>query len=421
MLLRSSGGDLGLSASQPGTGCLEEDVTSPQTTDYDDPDPGQGYYYLVRGVSCSAEAGTYDTSGPWLIRSRDPQLQGASSACTCEPSDDPDADGFCSAFDNCPAIFNIDQEDVDGDGYGDACDCSATNPNCTTDCTDSDLDGFCVTTDCDDDPGACGASCFPGNPEGDPCDAYDNDCDLAVDEDPCSDGFSCTSGETCTDGVCTGVEECPPGQYCDPQGECAGSVELVFVDDGVYTGTHDTYIMESAPDTTHGAQDYWEWDTHHGSPPGWTFGLIRFDGIIGDEPERIPPGARVISASLRLVVSDKGAVPAGEIREALVDWNESTETWDTFGGEPGVQADEIGGYVTDAPVALGVFDADVTASVQAWADDPSGNRGWIFAPNSSNGVHVRSAEYAVAADRPRLTVQVVVPFLTMAEIPPACE
>ena len=158
LLLRSSGGDFGLSASQPAMGCLEEDVTAPQTTDFDDPGLGEGFYYLVRGVSCAAEAGTYDTSGPSQIRSRDPQLQGATSACTCDPSDDPDGDGFCSAFDNCPTVFNIDQEDLDGDAFGDACDCNATNPTCTTDCTDVDLDGFCVTSDCDD----LEADTFPG-------------------------------------------------------------------------------------------------------------------------------------------------------------------------------------------------------------------------------------------------------------------
>jgi hypothetical protein len=36
------------------------------------------------------------------------------------------------------------------DGVGDACDCAPENLHCSTDCTDSDGDGYCITTDCDD-------------------------------------------------------------------------------------------------------------------------------------------------------------------------------------------------------------------------------------------------------------------------------
>ena len=77
--------------------------------------------------------------------------------------------------------------------------------------------------------------------------------------------------------------------------------------------------------------------------------------------------------------------------------------WNTFGGEPGVQPDEVGAYVADAPTDMGTVDIDVTSSLQAWANDPNANHGWIVVPNSTNGVHVRSAEYAVAAERPKLT------------------
>jgi cysteine-rich repeat protein len=36
---------------------------------------------------------------------------------------DPDLDGISSALDNCPLVFNPQQEDIDMDGTGDACDC----------------------------------------------------------------------------------------------------------------------------------------------------------------------------------------------------------------------------------------------------------------------------------------------------------
>lgn len=42
--------------------------------------------------------------------------------CTEGGSGDPDADGVCSADDNCPAVANPTQADLDGDSLGDACD-----------------------------------------------------------------------------------------------------------------------------------------------------------------------------------------------------------------------------------------------------------------------------------------------------------
>jgi hypothetical protein len=48
---------------------------------------------------------------------------------------------------------------------------------------------------------------------------------------------------------------------------------------------------------------------------------------------------------------------------------------------------------------------NVTASLESWVDAPADNRGWIFLPNATNGVEVRSSEYSVEAERPRLTVE----------------
>jgi hypothetical protein len=48
-------------------------------------------------------------------------LADACDACPVDPANDADADGFCGDVDNCPEVYNPDQTDSDGDGTGDAC------------------------------------------------------------------------------------------------------------------------------------------------------------------------------------------------------------------------------------------------------------------------------------------------------------
>ena len=75
------------------------------------------------------------------------------------------ADYVLDNTDNCPAIANADQADLDNDGIGDVCD------------TDADGDGFDAPEDCNDfDP-----AINPGATE--ICDGIDNNCDDEVDED----------------------------------------------------------------------------------------------------------------------------------------------------------------------------------------------------------------------------------------------
>jgi hypothetical protein len=79
-----------------------------------------------------------DWDGDGLCSNEDP--------CPLDPQNDADGDGFCADVDNCPNVFNPDQLDADGDGYGDAC---PVTPECN-DGLDNDLDGL---IDFPDDPG----------------------------------------------------------------------------------------------------------------------------------------------------------------------------------------------------------------------------------------------------------------------------
>ena len=94
------------------------------------------------GPGCDLCVNSYDPAQP------DADGDGWGDTCDRCPgqpgNDDPDRDGVCEPFDNCPFDENADQADSDGDGVGDACDrCIGATP----DSRDNDGDGICDGVD----------------------------------------------------------------------------------------------------------------------------------------------------------------------------------------------------------------------------------------------------------------------------------
>ena len=165
-----------------------------------------------------------------------------------------------------------------------------------------------------------------------------------------------------------------------------------------YAGTQDTFLDGSAVTTVRGAGDTFEFDLDADKNRA-TIGLLRFDGIF----DVIPPGATIVSASVTVDVVGEGD-SAGEIHPALVDWSQATATWDNFGGDPGVQSDELGPMIAPERADVGMQSFDATSSVAAWARGEA-NRGWVLVATSSDGVDMSSSESTLVPSRPLLVVR----------------
>ena len=154
-------------------------------------------------------------------------------------------------------------------------------------------------------------------------------------------------------------------------------------------------------------------------------GLLKFDDIFGNEPGQIPFGATINSAELKVFVQDSSnASMQMSLYRMLTDWDESTATWNFFGGSTGgiggVQASE--GESSDLPPDAVLFDSkttpnsatagifDVTKSLEYWAAGAA-NFGWLIESAATNGWDFRTNN-SNAADRPVLTIDWNMPAAT---------
>jgi len=148
----------------------------------------------------------------------DLDADGALDADETDPADDDsDDDGSDDGTDNCPLEYNPDQDDLDGDGFGDDCD------------DDVDGDGYEADEDCDD----LDAAVSPGATES-WYDGVDQDCDGASDYDADGDGYDSDAhgGDDCDD---TGPDTYPGATdhwYDGVDADCAGDSDFDMDGDG---------------------------------------------------------------------------------------------------------------------------------------------------------------------------------------------
>ena len=129
--------------------------------------------------------------------------------------------------------------------------------------------------------------------------------------------------------------------------------------------------------------------------------MISFQNIFGTDDGQIPVGASIQSASLAYNVSNSGET--ANVHDVTVDWAE-TVTFDSFGGDVGVQAADHGSLVGLGHGEIGTNLVDVTLNLASCSNDPTRNHGWVFFPSGGGGVDFRSSEWHAIVERPKLTV-----------------
>jgi len=179
-----------------------------------------------------------------------------------------------------------------------------------------------------------------------------------------------------------------------------------------YNNTVDTFIRQPAPTTEFSTNTGLEWDGEVTSGQGDDeVAMIRFENIFGSNSGQIPVDATIVSANLKYRVSNvsNSQGDSANMYESLVSWQENV-TWNVFGGEAGVQADEYANLVGTAPATAvnTEYTINVTASLQRWLSNPNTNLGWILTPTANDGVVLFSSESATVSNRPLLEVTYVV-------------
>ena len=140
-------------------------------------------------------------SGDWMVETGNARQVAVAMNGTSSASDlsDIDCDNVPNDIDNCPALYNPDQADTDGDGVGDACDLCTADPN-----NDADNDGYCIGN----------GYLAPKTGDNDNCPTVYNPDQTDSDDDGAGDVCDvCTvdpNNDADNDGICVGSGYLPP-------------------------------------------------------------------------------------------------------------------------------------------------------------------------------------------------------------------
>jgi len=198
----------------------------------------------------------------------------------------------------------------------------------------------------------------------------------------------------------------------EAQQQWLGLLETVTFQEGDangYAGTVDGFLEEG--DSTNGnlTDSEIESETQSGSTEQ---GFIRFDNLFGNGANQIPEGATITSASLTVYIENQtNASATVGLHRILSSWNEANVSYDHFTG--GLTADGVEA-LADADATLPNADSDnstqtfsgagLTATLQAWSDDPSSNNGWVILNDHDDKLHLASSEESTQSRRPLLSV-----------------
>ena len=175
-----------------------------------------------------------------------------------------------------------------------------------------------------------------------------------------------------------------------------------------YTGTVDTEIWALATTTILSANPNASSDANNDG--GESQVLLRFEKIIGDQPDQIPPKSRVRSAKLLVSAFDQGDTV--NLHRMLVPF-EASATWNSLVSGvscDGLEASRHKDSFTFGKIAANSSEIvfDVTDTVQTWVNGDA-NHGWVFINTGGNGWDFYTSEFESQSQRPKLVVEVTNP------------